>query len=175
MQIKFIQVPFGYLLEWLYQFTTNYGLALILFSLIVKLVLLPMNIKSKKSMLKMSRIAPLAKALEAKYGDDKMKYQQAVTQLYKDEGISPMGGCLWSLIPLFILLPLYYVIREPITYLLHVGSETELFGAIKEFMGEAVSKNSAFWQMEAAQKISENFSSCGGAQEAAEFLEAHIV
>ena len=66
-----IRVPFGYLLDWLYTFTNNYGLSLILFSLIVKLVLLPMSIKSKKSMLKMSRLAPLARSIEAKYGDDR--------------------------------------------------------------------------------------------------------
>ena len=76
-----IRVPFGYLLDWLDRFANNYGVALILFSLIVKLVLLPMSIKSKKSMLKMSRLAPLAKALEAKYGDDKQKYQLALQQL----------------------------------------------------------------------------------------------
>lgn len=73
-----IRVPFGYLLEWLYQFANNYGVALILFSLIVKLVLLPMSIKSKKSMLKMSRLAPLARSIEAKYGDDRQKAQMAV-------------------------------------------------------------------------------------------------
>ena len=94
-----IRVPFGYLLDWLYQFTANYGLALILFSLIVKLVLLPMNAKSKKSMLKMSRIAPLQKALEAKYADDKAKYQQELMALYKEEGVSTTGGCLWAFIP----------------------------------------------------------------------------
>ena len=118
-----IRIPFGYLLDWLYQFTTNYGIALILFSLIVKLVLLPLNAKSKKSMLKMSRVAPLAKALEEKYGDDKAKYQQELMALYKEEGVSTTGGCLWSFIPLLILLPLYYVIREPITYMMHVPSE----------------------------------------------------
>ena len=63
-----IRVPFGYLLDWLHAFCKNYGVALILFSLIVKLVLLPMGIKSKKSMLKMSRMSPLVKSLEAKYG-----------------------------------------------------------------------------------------------------------
>lgn len=113
-----IRVPFGILLDWLDRFVNNYGVALILFSLIVKLVLLPMSIKSKKSMLKMSRLAPLAKALEAKYGDDKQKYQLALQQLYKDEGVSMSGGCLWSFIPLLIMLPLYYVIREPITYMM---------------------------------------------------------
>ena len=150
--MEFIKVPFGYLLDWLYHFANNYGLALILFSLIVKVVLLPMNIKSKKSMLKMSRIAPLAKALEAKCGDDKMKYQQEVTKLYKEEGISPMGGCLWSIIPLLILLPLYYVIREPITYMLHVDKEgLEL---IKTAVGDAA-KNKYYWQLAAAQDISD--------------------
>ena len=121
--MEFIKIPFGYLLDWLYQFTTNYGLSLILFSLIVKLILLPANIKSKKSMLKMSRLAPIAKALEEKYGDDKVKYQQAVSQLYKEEGVSAGGGCLWSILPLLILFPLYAVIRQPITYMLHVAAE----------------------------------------------------
>ena len=114
-----VRVPFGYLLDWLDRFANNYGVALILFSLIVKLVLLPMSIKGKKSMLKMSRLAPMAKALEEKYGDDKQKYQVALSQLYKDEGVSMGGGCLWSFIPLLIMLPLYYVIREPITYMMH--------------------------------------------------------
>ena len=90
-----IRIPFGYLLEWLYQFANNYGVALILFSLIIKLILLPMSIKSKKSTLKMSRLAPIVKAMESKYGDDKQKYQMAVQQLYKDEGVSMGGGCLW--------------------------------------------------------------------------------
>ena len=118
-----IRIPFGYLLDWLYQFAGNYGVALILFSLIVKVVLLPMNAKSKKSMLKMSRVAPLAKALEAKYKDDPQRYQQEQMKLYKEEGISPGGGCLWSFIPLFILFPLYNVIRDPITYMMHIPAE----------------------------------------------------
>ena len=97
-----IRVPFGYLLDWLYVFSSNYGVALILFSLIVKLVLLPMSIKSKKSMLKMSRLAPLARSIEAKYGDDRQKAQMAVQQMYKEEGVSMGGGCLWSFIPLLM-------------------------------------------------------------------------
>lgn len=114
-----IRVPFGYLLDVLYQFVNNYGLALIIFSLIVKIVLFPMSIKSKRSMLKTSRLAPEVKALERKYGDDKQAYQVAVNELYKEEGVSMTGGCVWSIIPLMILLPLYYVIREPITYMMH--------------------------------------------------------
>ena len=148
-----IRIPFGYLLDWLYQFVGNYGLALIIFSLIVKLVLLPMNAKSKKSMLKMSRVAPLAKALEAKYGDDKAKYQQELMKMYKEEGVSTTGGCLWSFIPLLILLPLYHVIREPLTYMMHIPAEEA--AKIVEIIGEHVTYtgNAFFRQLSAAAHV----------------------
>ena len=149
-----IRVPFGYLLEWLYQFANNYGVALILFSLIIKLILLPMSIKSKKSTLKMSRLAPIVKAMESKYGDDKQKYQQAVQQLYKEEGVSMGGGCLWSFIPLLILLPLYYVIREPLTYMLH--NSRSVSAAIVAFVrasGENLGTNTYYAQLAAAGKL----------------------
>ena len=151
-----IRVPFGYLLDWLYTFTTNYGLALILFSLIVKLVLLPMGIKSKKSMLKMSRVAPLANALKEKYADDQQKYQQAVMELYKEEGVSTTGGCLWSFIPLLILLPLYYVIREPLTYMLH--NSRSVSAAIVAYIRESgvnLGSNSYYAQLAAASHVGE--------------------
>ena len=149
-----IRVPFGYLLDWLYTFTNNYGLSLILFSLIVKLVLLPMSVKSKKSMLKMSRLSPQVKALEAKYGDDKQKYQLAVQQMYKEEGVSMGGGCLWSFIPLIILLPLYYVIREPITYMMHNSrSVSEAIVAFLQASGENLGKNAYYAQLAAAGHI----------------------
>ena len=153
--MEFIKIPFGYLLDWLYEFTANYGIALILFSLILKVILLPMNIKSKKSMLRMSRVAPLAKALEAQYGDDKVKYQQEVTKLYKEEGVSTTGGCLWSFIPLLILLPLYYVIREPITYMMHIAAEhaNQIVEIIK---GEIeISGNAFYHQLVAAGHVTE--------------------
>lgn len=128
-----IRIPFGYLLEWLYLLTNNYGAALILFALIVKIVLLPTGIKSKKSMMKMTRLSPQLKELERKYGDDKLKYQQAVTKFYQEEGISPTGGCLWSFIPLIILIPLYQVIRQPLVYMMHLPAETaaEIVDALK--------------------------------------------
>lgn len=151
-----VRVPFGYLLDWLDRFANNYGVALILFSLIVKLVLLPMSIKGKKSMLKMSRLAPMAKALEEKYGDDKQKYQVALSQLYKDEGVSMGGGCLWSFIPLLILLPLYYVIREPITYMMH--NSRSIAAAVVAYIqasGVELGGNAYYAQLAAAGHLGE--------------------
>ncbi len=115
-----ITKPFGYLLDYLYQFTTNYGAALIIFAVVVRLVLLPITAKSKKSMMKMSRIQPKIQAIQKKYANDQQKQQEAIQQLQREEGASMgCGGCLWSLIPLLILFPLYSVIRFPIQYMLH--------------------------------------------------------
>ena len=118
-----IQVPFGYLLDFLYQFTTNYGVALILFAILVKIILLPTTMKSKKSTMKMSRLAPRVQEIQKKYADDPQKQNMMTQQLYKEEGVSMGGGCLWSLLPLLILLPLYTVVRQPITYILHETAE----------------------------------------------------
>ena len=150
-----IRVPFGYLLDWLYTFTNNYGLALILFSLIVKLVLLPMSVKSKKSMLKMSRLSPQVKALEAKYGDDKQKYQLAVQQMYKEEGVSMGGGCLWSFVPMLLLIPLYTVVRQPIVYMLHENLDVanQVVEVIKGLNPDLFTGNAYYHQMIAAQYI----------------------
>ena len=118
-----IMIPFGWVLRQLYLFVGNYGLALILFSLLVKVILLPFSIKSKRSMMKMNRVSPMLAALQKKYGDDKQRYNQAVMALYKEEGVSPTGGCLWSLLPIAIVIPLYYVIRSPLTYIVGLNAE----------------------------------------------------
>ena len=149
-----IKVPFGYLLDWLYQFTTNYGLSLILFAIIIKLVLLPASIKSKKSTMKMSRIQPRVQALQEKYAGDQQKQNEAIQALYKEEGISMGGGCLWSFLPLFILFPLYAVVRQPITYMLHETLEVaaQVVSVIKEAAPEAFAsgKNEFYHEMIAA-------------------------
>ena len=130
-----IKIPFGYLLDWLYQFTTNYGLSLIIFAILIKLILLPASLKSKRSSMKMSRLAPRVQALQEKYAGDQQKQNMAVQQLYKEEGVSMGGGCLWSFLPLFILFPLYAVVRQPITYMLH--ETVEVAAQIVEVIKEA--------------------------------------
>ena len=130
-----ITVPFGWLLGQLYHLTSNYGVAMILFALAVNAVLLPINAKSKKSMMKMSRLQPRIQEIQRKYANDQQKQNEAMQQLQKEEGASMgMGGCLWSFIPLFILFPLFTVIREPITYILGETAEVtaQIISVIKE-------------------------------------------
>ena len=152
-----IKIPFGYLLDWLYQFTTNYGLSLIIFAIIIKLVLLPASIKSKKSSMKMSRLSPRVQAIQEKYAGDQQKQNEAVQALYREEGVSMGGGCLWSFLPLFILFPLYAVVRQPITYMLHETVEVaaQVVAVIKDAVPAAFGKNEFYNEMIAASRIPE--------------------
>ena len=152
-----VTVPFGWLLGQLYNLTTNYGVAMILFAIIVQSVLLPIRAKSKKSMMKMSRLTPMIQKIQAKYPDDQQKQNEAMQQLYKDEGVSMTGGCLWSFVPLLILWPLFAVIRQPITYILGESAEVaaQIVSTIKGINPDLFSSNSYYEQVIAAQAISQ--------------------
>ncbi len=121
---KIITVPFGWLLGQLYSLVGNYGVAMILFAVIVQSVMLPIRAKSKKSMMKMSRLQPRVQDIQRRYANDPQKQNELVQQLYRDEGASMGAGCLWSFVPLLIMFPLFTVIREPITYMLMESAET---------------------------------------------------
>ncbi len=144
-----VRVPFGYLLSWLYQLTTNYGIALILFAILVKLILYPTTVKSKKSTMKMSRLTPRLQAIQKKYEGDQQKLNEATQALYKEEGVSMGGGCLWSLLPLLIMIPLYNVVRFPITYILRDANASE----IVKIIGEKVSLTAGYEQVMALSKV----------------------
>ena len=151
--MEIITVPFGWLLNFLYQLTDSYGLSLILFAVLVQIVLLPISAKSKKSMMKMTRLQPRLNAIKEKYANDQQKQQEAMMQLQKEEGVGMgCGGCLWSLVPLLILIPLYTIIREPLTNML--GASEEVRNEIAKILGS--NTNDGYWQIAAAQAIFDN-------------------
>lgn len=148
--MEIITVPFGWLLNFLYQLTGSYGLSLILFSILVQVVMLPITAKSKKSMMKMTRMQPRLNAIREKYANDQQKQQEAIQQLQKEEGASMgCGGCLWSFVPLLILIPLYTIIREPLTNML--GASNEVMTEIANILG--ANTRDGYWQIAAAQAI----------------------
>ncbi len=156
---KIITVPFGWLLSQLYALTSNYGLAIIIFAVIVQLVMLPITAKSKKSMMKMSRLSPKMQEIQRKYADDKQKQQEAMQQLQKEEGATMgCGGCLWSFVPLLILIPLLTVVREPLVYMLGLSAEEagKVVEAIKTAAPNLFSGNSYYDQVIAAQALSQH-------------------
>ena len=142
---KIITVPFGWLLGQLYSLTDNYGIAMILFALAVQTFMLPMRIKSKKSSMKMARLTPKLQAIQKKYAGDQQKINEATQALYREEGASMGGGCLWSLLPLLILIPLYTVVRQPIVYMLHESADVAqvIVDTIKEARPELFTQNIA--------------------------------
>ena len=152
-----IRVPFGWLLGFLYDLTSNYGFAMIIFAFIVQAVLTPINAKSKKSMMKMSRLQPRIQEIQRKYANDQQKQNEEIQKLQREEGASMgMGGCLWAFIPLLILIPLFTVIREPIKYILSESVEnTELIiETLKTLAPESFSGNQYYHQVTAAGLIS---------------------
>ncbi len=150
-----IRIPFGWLLAQLYDFTNNYGIALIIFAVALKFIMFPMTAKSKKSTMKMSRLTPKVQALQKKYANDQQKLNEATQALYREEGVSMGGGCLWSFIPLLILIPLYTVIREPIVYMLGETAEVaaKIVEVVKAGAADAFSKNAYYDQLIAAPLI----------------------
>ncbi|MBE6957592.1 MAG: YidC/Oxa1 family membrane protein insertase [Ruminococcaceae bacterium] len=148
--MEFITIPFGWLLNQLYNLTGNYGVSLILFAILVQIVLLPITAKSKKSMMKMTRIQPKLNAIREKYANDQQKQQEAIAQIQKEEGVGMgCGGCLWSFVPLFILIPLYTIIREPLTNML--GADEAVRTEIAKILN--LDMNNGYWQITAAQAI----------------------
>ena len=115
--------PFAWLLLFFYNLFNSYGLALILFGIVVKLVLFPVTLKSKKSMIQTTMLSGKMQQLQKQYGKDRERYNLELQKLYEKEKVNPMGGCVWSLIPMIILILLYGVIREPLTYFMQLSTE----------------------------------------------------
>ena len=118
-----ITKPFAWLMVKLYELTGNYGVAVILFALAVNLILTPFMAKSKKSMMRSTRLQPRIQELQKRHEGNPQKLNQEMQNLYREEGINPMSGCLWSLIPFPILIALYSVIRQPITRMMFAAQD----------------------------------------------------
>lgn len=118
--IQLLLTPFVWVLMLFYELFDNYGIALILFAVLVKVILFPLSIKAKRSMIQMNMLNGQMQKLQKMYGNNREKYNLEVQKLYEKEKVNPMGGCLWSMLPLVILLPLYAIIRQPLTYLMNL-------------------------------------------------------
>ena len=126
-----ICIPFAWLVRLLYNLTGSYGMAIILFTVVLKLILLPFQLKSKKSMMRMNRMNGKIQEIQKKYANNQVKMQEEMQKLYQEEGVSPMSGCLWSFLPLPILLALYSIMRQPITHLMMLSN-----GVVQELVAK---------------------------------------
>lgn len=126
-----IAVPLGYLLTFIFNLVGNYGVSLIILTVLVKLILYPLYFKQIKSTSSMSSIQPKMKALQEKYANDREKLNEEMSKLYKEENFNPMGGCLPMLIQFPIIMGLFALLRNPMKY---IADEKMLFAIHQSFL-----------------------------------------
>ena len=114
---------FGYLLQLVYHLVNNYGLAIILFTVVIKILLLPLSIKQQRSMKKSAELNEKMKVLQFKYKNDPEKLNQEMMNLYKSENMSPFSGCLTSIVQFLLLISIFYLVRSPLTYMEKIPTE----------------------------------------------------
>lgn len=115
--IAFLAGIFGYLLNLIYGVVNNYGLAIIFFTIAVQIILLPFSIKQQKTMIKNNKIQAKVKELQEKYKNDQVRLGQETMDLYKAEKMSPCSGCLGSILQLILFVSIFYLVRQPLTYM----------------------------------------------------------
>lgn len=140
----------GYLLWFFYTLIQNYGIAIILFTIVTKLITFPFSVKQQKSMAANSKMALKQKELQKKYANDKAKLQEETQKLYEKEGINPASGCLTSFVPLIIMMGLFYTVQNPLANALHLSGDavTKAVSMLKLVPGLGATFNTQYAQIE---------------------------
>jgi len=156
---------FGYLLWWLYLVFKNYGVAVILFTLIIKAITFPLNVKQQKSMATQSRMAAKQKEIQERYPNDKQKQSEEIQKLYEKEGTTPMSGCLVQLLPLLVMFGVIYACTSPLSNTLHIEKDhvNEAISYISRVPGMASSAG-GYQELQIVQNfdaLEDNFAKAG--------------
>ena len=121
--LSFFANIFGYVLQLLYNVVGNYGWAIILFSVLVKAIMIPISIKKQRTMKKNQKIQEEVKQIQFKYKNEPEKMNQEMMALYKREGMSPFSGCLSSIIQIVLLFSVFLLVRQPLTYMVKMDTD----------------------------------------------------
>jgi len=121
----FISEIFGYLLNWLYNFFNNYGVAIIIFSIVLRIILIPITIKQQQSLKKSAKLQKEMADIQKKYKNNPEKLNQETIELYKREKMSPFSGCLSSILQLIIILSVFFLVSQPLTYMPRMSKEEQ--------------------------------------------------
>ena len=141
---------FGYLLNWLYGFFNNYGIAIIIFSVLLRLVLLPLSIKQQITLKKSAKLQGQLKEIQKKYKNNPEKMNQETIELYKKENMSPFSGCLSNILQIVIILSVFFLISRPLTYMKKV--DQEVINNYSKQIEESEEKPSAYKEIAIIEK-----------------------
>ena len=119
---EFFAYAFGYVLNFIYNFIGSYGWAIIIFTILLKLIMFPLSIKQQKTMKKNAKVQVLVKEIQNKYSNDTVRMNQEMAELYKREKISP--GCLTSILQIVVILSIFFLISKPLTFMKQINEET---------------------------------------------------
>ena len=150
--IAFFANLFGYVLNFIYEIVKNYGLAIIIFSILVKVLMIPMSIKQQKTMKKSQKIQGKMKEIQFKYKNNPEMLNKATQELYKSENMSPFSGCLSAIVQIILLFAVFYLVRSPLTYMRKVDADV-IDKYSKIIRENDLSTNSAYPEIEIIREI----------------------
>lgn len=119
----FLSEIFGYILNFFYELTSNYGIAIIIFSVLLRLILIPITIKQQTTMKKSAKMQEKMKEIQTKYKNNPEKLNQETIELYKTEKMSPFSGCFSAILQLLIILSVFWMVSQPLTYMKKVDKQ----------------------------------------------------
>ena len=141
--MSYIANLLGYLLNFIYNLVQNYGIAIIIFSILTKLILLPFSMKQQKTMKKTSKIQGESKRIQSLYKNDPQKMNQEIMDLYKREKMSPFSGCITSILQIVLVLAMFYLVKSPLTFMKKIDSTT-INNYINEMQAQNIEINKAY-------------------------------
>lgn len=149
---QFFANIFGYILNIINNFVGNYGLAIILFTVLIKLLMLPLSIKQQKTMKKSAKLQEQMKILQFKYKNDPEKLNREMMDLYKKENMSPFSGCLSAIVQFILLISIFYMVRNPLTYMEKIDS-TQLNVYVKQMKDDGKEVSQAYSEIDIVREL----------------------
>lgn len=149
---QFFANIFGYLLNIINNFVGNYGLAIILFTVIIKLIMLPLSIKQQRTMKKSTQLQEKMKVLQFKYKNDPEKLNREMMDLYKKENMSPFSGCFSAIIQFILLISIFYMVRFPLTYMEHID-KTQIDTYVQQLKNDGINVSEAYSEIDIIREI----------------------
>ena len=149
--MAFLSNIFGYFLNFIYGFVNNYGIAIIIFTIVLKLIMLPFTIKQQRNMKKTAKVQAEVRVIQEKFSNDQVRQSQELMDLYKRENMSPFSGCLYTIVQMIVILSMFWLVSRPLTYMKHVDNEI-LQGYIQEISEESEGQNVRYSEIAVIKK-----------------------
>ncbi|MFR0921671.1 MAG: YidC/Oxa1 family membrane protein insertase [Clostridia bacterium] len=149
---QFFANIFGYLLNFINNFVGNYGLAIIMFTILIKIIMLPLSIKQQRTMKKSSELQEKMKVLQFKYKNDPEKLNREMMDLYKKENMSPFSGCLSTIIQFILLISIFYMVRCPLTYMEKID-KTQIESYVQQLKDDGMPVNQAYSEIDIIREV----------------------